>query len=144
MAKRKKAKKKNAPHPTMFVFNGGVQHYPDGSMLELHTGVTDDEWIQIVEETVKYRVFVECLKQVAFPILLEKWTKLDEWYRVQMEVAVSRMRNIDPLRVAQFNTDELKDRYIAQMQTNAHEFMQLAKSMRQQITEPEELRVTNL
>jgi hypothetical protein len=102
------AKPKKEPHPTLFVLEGSVRWFKDGSMLELHAQITPEEWMLIVSETVKYQVFVECLKEVACPILEDGWTQEDEWGLLQMRVAVSRMRNIDPLLVAKFNRDTIK------------------------------------
>jgi hypothetical protein len=103
-----KKKRKQEPHPTLFVLDGTIRYYDDGSMLELHTSVTVEEWQQIILETIRYKVFVDCLKETAFPILKEKWTKEDDWWRLQLNTACGRMRNIDPLFFISINQDDLK------------------------------------
>lgn len=105
--------------------------YEDGSMLDLHTNVTDEEWKTMVTDTVKYKVFVECLKETAMPILGERWEEEDDWFRVQLEIAVSRMRNIDPLLVASFDQTELTKSYSKKMQTNAKEVQGMVEDVRE-------------
>ena len=136
MAKKKPKKSPKrllkTEHPTLFVFDGSIRYYEDGSMLELHTAVRPDEWELIVEETIKYKIFLECLKEVAFPILNEQWTKEDDWFRLQLEVAISRIRNIDPLLVIKWNTDEIKKQYISKMTNNAKDVVKLIEETRNQ------------
>lgn len=115
----KQPKRRKETHPTLFVFEGTIRCYEDGSMLELHTQVQPEEWEQIVMETVKYYVFVQCLKTTGMPLLGENWEEYDDYVRVQLEVAVSRMRNIDPLLVAKFDQKALTDNYTKQMQDGA-------------------------
>jgi hypothetical protein len=112
------AKPKKEPHPTLFVLEGSVRWFKDGSMLELHAQITPEEWMLIVSETIKYQVFVECLKEVACPILEDNWTQEDEWGLLQMQIAVSRMRNIDPLLVAKFDREAIKTEYSKLMREN--------------------------
>lgn len=130
MAKKRKKKEKPEVHPTLFVWEGVIRHYSGGSMLELYSNITMDEWKTIVEETISYYTFVVCLKEVAFPILKETWTEEDDWYRLQLEIAVSRIRNIDPLAINQKNVDLLKDEYTKKMQTNAKQLMEDIETMR--------------
>jgi hypothetical protein len=113
-----KQPKKKEPHPTLFVLDGSVRWFKDGSMFELHTQITPEEWEMIVCETIKYKVFVECLKEVACPLLETGWTEEDEWGLLQMQVAVSRIRNIDPLLVAKFDQATIKAEYVKFMQQN--------------------------
>ena len=117
--KNKKVKKGAEPHPTLFVFDGTVRWYKEGSMLELQSKVTLEEWEMITADTVHYKVFVECLKNVACPILEEPWTKEDDWFRVQMEIAVSRIRNLDPLLVAKYDQKKIMQEYKKKAQKNA-------------------------
>lgn len=119
-------------HPTLFVWEGSVRYYEEGSMLELHTQLSKDEWESIIEQTIQYKVFLECLKKIAFPILKEKWDKQDEWFRLQMDIAVSRMRNIDPLFVAKFDQKEMTKIYSDKMKKNANETVELIDQMRKQ------------
>ena len=135
MAKKKSKTTKTArkeQHPTMFVWDGSIRLYEGGSMLELHTQVTDEEWELIVEDTIKYKVFLECLKQVACPILGESWDEEDDWFRIQLEVAVSRLRNIDTLLVATYDQKIIADAYTIKMQREAKEVQKLVVEMREQ------------
>jgi len=118
MSKKKKSNKKEQ-HPTLFVLEGAIRLFKDGSMLELHSQITMQEWEMMVSETIHYKVFIECLKAVACPILEEPWTEEDDYFRIQMEIAVSRMRNIDPLLVANFNQEEIMQQYKKKAQRNA-------------------------
>jgi len=122
-------KKPKEPHPTIFVLEGSIRWYKDGSMLELHAQVTPEEWAIIVDETIKYKLFIECLKQTACPILEEAWTEEDEWFRLQLDVAVSRIRNLDPLLVAKYDQKQILSEYTNQAKKNA----QLAKAGIEQI-----------
>lgn len=124
--------KKKEKHPTLFVFEGSIRHYEEGSMLQLESLVTQDEWELIIEETVKYKVFLDKLKDVAFPILKEVWDKEDEYFRIQLDVAVSRIRNIDPLLVAKHNTQEIGESYEKLMKTNAEEVLKLIDKVRKE------------
>jgi len=112
-------KKRKEPHPTLFVFDGSIRYYKDGSMLELHTQVTAEEWEMIVSDTIKYKVFIDCLKEVACPILEDPWTAEDDYFRIQLEVSIARMRNIDPLLVAKFDQKEIFEDYKKLAQKNA-------------------------
>lgn len=117
----KKPKRKKEKQPTLFAFNGSIQLFNEGSMLELHSQITSEEWAMIVEETIKYKIFLECLKNVAAPILQEDWSKEDEWFIVQLDIAISRMKNIDPLLVASHNQESICNVYTKQMKNNAEE-----------------------
>lgn len=118
---KKKPKRKKEKQPTLFAFNGSIQLFNEGSMLELHSQITSEEWVMIVEETIKYKIFLECLKNIAVPILQEDWSKEDEWFIVQLNIAISRMKNIDPLLVASHNQEAICDIYTKQMKNNAEE-----------------------
>lgn len=120
-------------YPTLFVFNGHIMHYDEGSMLELHSLVTTEEWEQIVEETVKYKIFVECLKNVAYPALDEVWSEDENWYQNQLEVSVARIRNIDPLILAKWNEDSIKQSYISSMSKGVKEVKHLINEVKQDI-----------
>lgn len=139
MAKKKSKKppkstkrRKEESHPTLFVWEGEIRMYEDGGMLGLHTQITTEEWEMIVEQTVSYKVFLECLKQVACPILGESWDKEDDWFRVQLDVAVSRMRNIDPLLVASHDQKVMAEAFTEKMQKNATEVQELVEQLREQ------------
>jgi hypothetical protein len=124
-------KKPAEEHPTIFVFEGSPRHYVDGSMLELHTQITTEEWEIIVEETIRYKVFLECLKNTGCPMLGEPWDEEDDWFRLQMSVAVSRMRNIDPLLVSKFDQKILKKAFTEKMEKNAPEVQELVEQVRE-------------
>jgi hypothetical protein len=126
------SKKNKEPHPTLFVLEGSIRIYPDGSMLELHSKVTIEEWEIIVSDTIHYKVFIDCLKEVACPILEEPWTKEDDYFRIQMGIAVSRIRNIDPLLVAKFDQKKIMQEYRKKAQKNAQVLKAEINEMKQQ------------
>ncbi len=130
MAKKKKKKRRSELHPTLFVHEGAIQEFPDGTMLELYTQLKTEEWQAIVTETVHYKIFVDCLKNTAFPILKENWTKELDWFRLQLEVAVSRMKNLDPYFAMTINHDNIRQLYIAKMEHNAAEVVEQIKLIR--------------
>lgn len=129
MVKEKPHRKES--HPTFFVHEGSIRCYEEGSMLELYSQITPEEWILIVGETIKYKVFIDCLKEIACPILEESWTKEDDYFRYQLEIAVSRMRNIDALLVAKFHAEEIKKVYSKAMKENAVEAKKAIEEIRQ-------------
>ncbi len=126
----KKKKKPKPENPTIFVFEGSIQHYEDGSMFNLKAQVTDDEWRKIVDETVRYKIFIECLKTVAFPILKEEWAKMDDWWRVQLEVAVGRMKELDPMVLIPIDQEAIRKQYSAKMTANAATVIEDIKQLR--------------
>ncbi len=130
--KKKKNKTPKSNNPTLFAFDGSIRLYEDGSMLGLHTQVNTNEWSLIVEETIKYQIFLECLKEYAFQELDEKWTAKDEWFRLQLDIAVSRVRNIDPILAAKWNIDEIKKEYLNKMKDGTAQIQQLIADMKQQ------------
>lgn len=130
MGVRSRRKRKKVENPTLFVFEGSVRHFEDGTMFSLHTQVTQNEWHTIVKETIEYQIFLECLKADAFPILKEKWTKVDEWWRVQLKHAVAQMKGIDPLFIATINQDMIKINYSAKITANAAEVVNDIKKLR--------------
>lgn len=124
------SKSKKERHPTLFVLDGTIRCYEDGSMLELNAQITQEEWEIIVEETIRYKVFVECLKSTGCPSLGEPWSEEDDWFRLQLDVAVSRMRNIDPLLVSSHNQEKLTAVFSEKMSKNAAEVQALVEKMR--------------
>jgi len=129
---KKKPSRKKEPHPTFFVLEGEIRCYEDGTMLQLYTQIKQEEWQEIVYETIKYKIFLECLKEIAFPILEEKWEKLDEYFKLQMEIAISRMRNIDALLVANVDQTTIKNEYTKWMKMNAVKAKQAIEEIKQQ------------
>jgi hypothetical protein len=122
-------------HPTLFVFDGSIQHYEDGTMLELYSNITSEEWAIIIEDTIRYKIFLDCIKEIACPILGEAWDNEDEWYRLQLEVAVSRIRNIDPLAVAKYDQKSIKDAFADKISNNAKEVLLLINETKQSMRE---------
>lgn len=129
---RKSKKFKQNDNPTLFVLEGSIRYYKDGSMLELYSAINQNEWEMMVEETIKYKIFLECLKETAFPLLNETWTAEDEWFKLQLEVAVSRMRNIDPLLMMKWRVDDIKKTYTNAMGIEAAAVQKLIEDMKQQ------------
>ena len=121
---------KKEKHPTIFVLDGSIRYYDDGSMLHLHSQITNQEWEEIVSETIKYKVFVNCLKDIACPRLDESWSEEDEWHRLQLQVAVSRMKNIDPLLVAKYNESDIKEEYSKQMIKGVENMKKMIKDIK--------------
>lgn len=131
MAKKNKKKADKAIlHPALFAFEGAVHYFPEGTMLELHSQVTAEEWSMIVEETIKYKLFVDCLKEVAYPILDEKWSEEDDWFRIQLDLSISRMRNIDPLLIAKHDQETIKQSYTKMMKDNAGSMVEFIKQVK--------------
>lgn len=138
---------KNRANPTLFVLDGTIRVYDDGNMLELYTNITIEEWKEIVSETIKYKVFVDCLEEIAIPILDEEWTKSDKWFQRQLEVSVSRMRNIDPMLVAQYDQNKIKKTYSEAIESNAKAMAEYIKQIRddtQQIRDSGPTQVSDL
>ena len=128
MSKKNKEKKKKK-NPTHFVLGGQILEY-NGSMLELHAQVDSKEWKVILEETISFKVFVECLKEVGMPLLEEEWEKEDQKQLDTLILSVSRIRNIDPLLTASINQDELKKKYTAKMKLGASDIDKMVKEIR--------------
>ena len=112
------------------MLDGSIRYYDDGSMLQLHTQITDSEWEEIVSETIKYKAFVDCLKEVGCPKLDEPWTEEDEWHRLQLQIAVSRMKNIDPLLVAKHDEGLIKKQYSEQMLKGAENINKMVQDIK--------------
>jgi len=125
-------KNKNQDHPTLFVLDGSVRHYENGSMLELHSSIRPNEWELIVEETIKYKIFLECLKETAFPTLDEQWNEQDEWFRLQLDIAVSRIKNIDPILAMKWNEDDIKKKYTCKIAYESKLVRELIDTVREQ------------
>jgi hypothetical protein len=141
--KPRKPRRRKEEHPTLFVYNNSIRYYEEGSMLELHTQVNKEEWSEIVEQTIAYKIFIDCLKESAYPKLEEKWTVNDDWYRVQLDVAVSRIRNIDPLLVARYNQGDIKSSYLKQIELGTKEVNKLIEEFKS-ASSSNRVRVTDL
>lgn len=132
MSKPRKKPKKPRSRETVFALEGNIMAYP-GSMLELHAELDQEQWKEALTDTCGYALFVRCLKDVAFPLLDEGWTSEDEFALQQLELSVSRMRNIDPLLVASLKLGELKDKYIAKMKEGAESVNAMIQEYRKAI-----------
>jgi hypothetical protein len=88
------------------------------------------EWKLIVEETIKYSLFVECLKDVGCPDLNEPWEDQDEYFRKQLNNTVSKIKDIDPILVSKYDQQLIKQSYAKQMRNNASEFLKYADQVR--------------
>ncbi len=84
-------------NPTIFSLDGSLMHFEDGTIYELHLGVNKEEWSEIVTSTVQFKIFLDCLKSIAFPMLHETWTAEDEWWRLQLEESIKRIKIVDPM-----------------------------------------------
>ena len=142
--KPKKPRRKKEEHPTLFVFQNSIRYFEEGSMLELHSQVSEEDWNQIVEQTIAYKIYVDCLKEYACPALNEDWTADEDWYRVQLDVAVSRIRNIDPLLVAKYDQKSIKSQYIKQMKAGAEDIKNLINEYKAQAQSDQITKVTDL
>ncbi len=129
---RQKKTRRTETHPTLFVFDGAIKHFPDGSMLELHAGVNPDEWQDIIIGTIQYKIFLDCLKEIACPLLHEEWTQDDEWYRIMLDHNIGRMRNIDPMIFLPINQKEIREKFEEKIRRNALEVSEDIKRFKEQ------------
>lgn len=129
---RTRKKRRNPEHPTMFVLDGSIRHYEGGSMLELYSQITQDEWTEIIIGTIQYKIFLDCLKDVACPVLHETWTREDDWFRLMLDVNLGRMKNLDPLQFATIRQDEVRTAFEAKIKKNAAEVADDIKRFRDQ------------
>lgn len=119
MAKgKKKKKRKPVTNPTLFVLEGSPRYYTEGTLFELYTQITQMEWEIITEESIKYHMFVSCLKDTAYPLLKEIWTEDDEWWLVQLSETIKQIKNIDPMATIRTNSETIKASYIEMMTRN--------------------------
>lgn len=93
-------------------------------MRQLYSQITINEWEIIVDETVKYYIFLRALKEVGMPMLGEQWTKLCEYFLVGLRVNVFRMKKIEPLLVARIDKNAIFKIYKKKMEEGAKEFME--------------------
>ena len=128
---RQKKERRKVEHPTIFVFDGTIRHYTEGSMFSLRAQVTPNEWEQMVKETIEYRIFLECLKETAFPILKERWSKVDDWWRLQLGIAIDRMKELDPAIFLGINHDGLKAKFTEKIKKNAESVVSDIKLLRE-------------
>lgn len=115
---------------TYFMIDGTLLRF-DGTMLELNSKVTSQEWESIALETLTYKIFVDCLKTVGMPMLDETWTTKDEFILQQLNLSVSRIRNLDALLLLKVNQEELRTQFIAKMKAGATELNGMITQYRQ-------------
>lgn len=127
----KKNKDKDV-YPTIFVLEGAIRCYEHGSMLELYSQISMEEWETIVNETIHYKIFLECLKSVAIPILKDEWDEEDDWCRIQLEKSVLRMREIDSLLVAKYDEKLITEAYAKKMRQSATDISIMVEEYRKQ------------
>ena len=125
-------KKTKRKFPVLFVLEGGIRMY-DRSMVLFHTKVTMEEWMMIVEETIKYHNFLIALKEVGMRLLKEEWTKLHEYFLRGLEINVARMQKIDPLVVAKIDQETLLEAYKHKMEVNSESVLKEIQEVRDQM-----------
>jgi hypothetical protein len=118
----------NKKRRTLFACDGSIRIYK-GRLLELYSQISQPEWDAIVEETVKYKVFLECLRDNISKIG-EEWTKKDDRFISKLESTISDMSDIDRFAVAKFNQNEIKESYSSNMNLGIEQMNFLIKSLR--------------
>lgn len=149
----KKKKPKNSPKKNehaYFSLEGSIFTFP-GSMLELASKVTPSEWDQMIRDTVHYKLFIECVKEIACPRLEEPWTTDDNLYLVELSRSIDKMRNIDPLLVAKHNQKDIKEAFVNKMNINIEDLKNMIDGIRAQsadaaakLKQSETINVSNL
>lgn len=91
---------------TIICIDGALQNY-DGSIMELCSTIAPELILDIYRESVIYKIFLKCLKSVAFPLLHEKWEIEDEWWMVQLEQTIQSIKNLHPLISVNADIDEM-------------------------------------
>ncbi len=104
---------------TTFIFQGQILQH-DGSIFSLKTQVSSDEWLNIVVDTVKYAIYLECMKQAVN--LLEDntitWTTADDEYITQLRSTVSSIIETDPISVSNIDQNKIRNDYFTEMRKN--------------------------
>ena len=109
----------------IFIYQG--EFLETHSLVEIKMESTQDEWDQITSETVKEKCFIEVLKDIAQPLLHEEWTRDQEISLRGLRRAVKAIKEIDPLRIAQFDQKTLKDEYTARSLKGIQELQDIMK-----------------
>ena len=126
-----------------FALEGDIKEF-EGSVIELRSQVSDDEWIQIVNETVAYKVFLKCLKKVGMPLLGETGEKEDDKFIVWLTESVSNMKILDPILVSSVNEKKLKKIYTTKMQDGADNMSKLIKDVAKDLKSSKRSEVSDL
>lgn len=99
--------------PTLFAYNGEIMKY-DGAVMSLKASMDDAQWREIVRETIKYKLYLQCLKEIACPSLEDdslSWSSDDDKYIQQLDATISKMSNIDPLLVSSIDQAAISNDY---------------------------------
>jgi len=126
-----------------FVLEGDIKEF-EGSVIELRSQVSDDEWVQIINETVAYKVFLKCLKKVGMPLLGERWDKEDDKFIIWLTESVSNMKILDPILVSSVNEKKLKKIYTTKMQDGADSMGKLIKDVAKDLKSSKRSEVSDL
>lgn len=114
----------------VFAFNGELLRHE--SLLEVKTGTTDEEWLSIIEETIKYFCFVQTLRNIAMPLLHEEWEKGDERIFRSIKRSVESLKKLDNMSCLKYDTKVICDKYAAMALIGVDNLSKMMKNMRAQ------------
>jgi len=120
---------------TVFAIAGTVHEY-QGSLLELRTTLSEHEWKSIIVETVKYRIFMECVKKHAIKKLDERWSKSEKEVLKGLKQTIEKMQQLDPLLVATVDQNQVRDDYTRMVNDGCMEVLQTIEMVQNLRTPP--------
>ena len=126
-----------------FVFEGSIREF-EGSIMGLQSQLSDDEWRQIINETISYKVFLKCLKRTGMPLLGEKWDNDDDQFIVGLTESVSAMKRLDPILSGSVNEKKLKKIYTVKMKDGADGINELIKKVVKDLKSSKRSQVSDL
>jgi len=126
-----------------FVFEGSIREF-EGSIMGLQSQLSDDEWRQIINETISYKVFLKCLKKVGMPLLGEKWDNDDDQFIIGLTESVSAMKKLDPILTGSVNEKKLKKIYTVKMKDGADGINELVKDVAKDLKSSKRSQVSDL
>ena len=126
-----------------FVFEGSIREF-EGSIMGLQSQLSDDEWRQIINETISYKVFLKCLKKVGMPLLGEKWDNDDDQFIIGLTESVSAMKKLDPILTGSVNEKKLKKLYTVKMKDGADGINELVKDVAKDLKSSKRSQVSDL
>ena len=126
-----------------FVFEGSIREF-EGSIMGLQSQLSDDEWKQIINETISYKVFLKCLKRTGMPLLGEKWDSDDDQFIVGLTESVSAMKKLDPILTGSVNEKKLKKIYTVKMKDGADGINELVKDVAKDLKSSKRSQVSDL
>lgn len=126
-----------------FVFEGSIREF-EGSIMGLQSQLSDDEWRQIINETISYKVFLKCLKKVGMPLLGEKWDNDDDQFIIGLTESVSAMKKLDPILTGSVNEKKLKKLYTVKMKDGADGINELVKNVAKDLKSSKRSQVSDL